>query len=276
MPRIGLAYRLSEKTVIRTGYGIYYNVHQLNNYTILNLNPPLSGSAAFSNTASDGVITNSNPITSQNPFGVLSPTSMINANTLNRNDFEPRLHQWSFGVQRQLPWAVGARRRLRRQQGRPHRQHRRVQQPGSGTEFAAYHAPAAPAVSVRNRWPGRPSTASLPHPLSRFRWQFLVSRPAGRLPEALQPRPDQPASLTPTASPRARAMAATKASVSPTTVPIRTRAIAPRTKAVYPFDAKHNAVISWLYEMPTRSRVPQRCGAPDLWRLAGQRHLDPA
>ena len=50
MPRIGLAYRLSEKTVIRTGYGIYYNVHQLNNYTILNLNPPLSGSAAFSNT----------------------------------------------------------------------------------------------------------------------------------------------------------------------------------------------------------------------------------
>src|SRR5215471_14473152 len=48
MPRIGLAYRLSEKTVVRTGYGIYYNVHQLNNYTILNLNPPLSGSAAFS------------------------------------------------------------------------------------------------------------------------------------------------------------------------------------------------------------------------------------
>ena len=103
MPRIGLAYRLSDKTVIRSGYGIYYNVHQLNNYTILNLNVPLSGSAPFTNTASNGVITNSNPITSQNPFGVLSSTSPISANTLNPDNFEPRIHQWSFGIQRQLP-----------------------------------------------------------------------------------------------------------------------------------------------------------------------------
>ena len=103
-PRLGLAYRLSDKTVIRTGAGIYYNVQQLNNYTILNLNPPLSGSTPFTNTASNGVITNSNPITLVNPFGVLSPTSPINANTLNPDNFEPRIYQWSFGVQRQLPW----------------------------------------------------------------------------------------------------------------------------------------------------------------------------
>jgi len=68
------------------------------------LNPPLSGSVAFANTASNGVITNPNPISLANPFGVLSPTSMINANTLNRENFEPRILQWSFGVQRQLPW----------------------------------------------------------------------------------------------------------------------------------------------------------------------------
>jgi len=104
-PRLGLAYRVSEKTVIRTGAGIYYNIHQLNNYTILNLNPPLSGSVAFANTASSGVITNSNPISFANPFGVLSPTSIINANTLNPQDFEPRVMQWSFGIQRQLPWS---------------------------------------------------------------------------------------------------------------------------------------------------------------------------
>ena len=103
MPRVGLAYRVSEKTVIRSGYGIFYNVHQLNNYTILNLNPPLSGSTPFSNTASNGIITNSNPITTANPFGALSPTSVINANTLNPDNFEPRIHQWSFGLQRQLP-----------------------------------------------------------------------------------------------------------------------------------------------------------------------------
>lgn len=102
-PRIGMAYRLNEKTVIRTGGGIYYNVQQLNNYTILNLNPPLSGSSAFANTASNGVITNPNPVTLTNPFGVLNTTSTINANTLNPDNFEPRVLQWSFGMQRQLP-----------------------------------------------------------------------------------------------------------------------------------------------------------------------------
>ena len=89
-PRLGAAYRVSEKTVIRTGAGIYYNIHQLNNYTILNLNPPLSGSVAFANTASNGVVRNANPISLANPFGVLSATSIINANTLNPKDFEPR------------------------------------------------------------------------------------------------------------------------------------------------------------------------------------------
>ena len=55
MPRIGLAYRLTENWVVRSGFGIYYNVHQLNNYSILNLNPPLSGSSNFANTISNGV-----------------------------------------------------------------------------------------------------------------------------------------------------------------------------------------------------------------------------
>jgi hypothetical protein len=103
MPRIGLAYRVNEKTVIRSGFGIYYNVHQLNNYTILNLNPPLSGSSQFSQTVNTSNVLPSNPFTSAEPFGTLSPTSPINANTLNPDDFEPRTNQWSFDVQRQLP-----------------------------------------------------------------------------------------------------------------------------------------------------------------------------
>jgi outer membrane receptor protein involved in Fe transport len=45
MPRIGLAYRVTDDWVVRAGFGSYYNVHQLNNYSILNLNPPLSGSS---------------------------------------------------------------------------------------------------------------------------------------------------------------------------------------------------------------------------------------
>jgi len=105
MPRIGLAYRASDQWVIRAGYGIYYNVHQLNNYTILNLNPPLSGSANFSNDASNNRLVNpSNPYTFANPFGTVSPTLGTSANVLNKDNFQPMVNQWSFDIQRRLPW----------------------------------------------------------------------------------------------------------------------------------------------------------------------------
>lgn len=107
MPRIGMAYRANEKTVIRAGYGIFYNVHQLNNYTILNLNPPLSGSSTFSNDAANQGLTNpSNPYTFANPFGTVNPTIGTSANILNTDNFQPQVNQWSFDVQRQLPWTM--------------------------------------------------------------------------------------------------------------------------------------------------------------------------
>lgn len=105
MPRLGLAYRLTDAWVVRAGFGIYYNVHQLNNYTILNLNPPLSGSTAFANTISNGVIVPGSTLYNfTNPFGTPSPTSLTNANVLNTDNFQPYVTQWSFDVQRRLPW----------------------------------------------------------------------------------------------------------------------------------------------------------------------------
>jgi hypothetical protein len=105
MPRVGVAYRLTDTWVIRSGFGIYYNVHQLNNYTILNLNPPLSGSSAFANTISNGVIVPGSTVYNfTNPFGTPSPTSQTNANVLNTDNFQPYVTQWSFDVQRRLPW----------------------------------------------------------------------------------------------------------------------------------------------------------------------------
>jgi hypothetical protein len=105
MPRIGLAYRASDSWVIRAGYGIYYNVHQLNNYTILNLNPPLSGSSNFSNDAVNNRLVNpNNPLTFANPFGVVNRSSLVSANVLNTDNFQPMVNQWSFDIQRRLPW----------------------------------------------------------------------------------------------------------------------------------------------------------------------------
>ena len=43
-PRVGLAYRLTDKTVIRAGVGIYYNPNQTNSFTFLTTNPPFGNS----------------------------------------------------------------------------------------------------------------------------------------------------------------------------------------------------------------------------------------
>ncbi len=105
MPRLGLAWRITEDWVLRSGFGIFYNVHQLNNYTILNLNPPLSGSSQFSNTARNGVLVPGTTVFSfSNPFGAVNPASPTNANVLNTDNFQPYVTQWSLDIQRRLPW----------------------------------------------------------------------------------------------------------------------------------------------------------------------------
>jgi len=109
MPRFGFAYRPTDDWVVRGGLGIYYNVHQLNNYTILNLNPPKSGTSNFVNTSTAGRITNSptQPVlTFASPFGVVNPTSPTGINALNSDNPQPSVTQWSLDVQRRLPFDI--------------------------------------------------------------------------------------------------------------------------------------------------------------------------
>jgi outer membrane receptor protein involved in Fe transport len=47
MPRIGIAYRATDRWVIRAGGGWFANVQQMNNMTILDLQPPYSGTFGF-------------------------------------------------------------------------------------------------------------------------------------------------------------------------------------------------------------------------------------
>jgi hypothetical protein len=100
-PRIGATYRLTDKTVIRAGFGIYYNPNQMNTFTFLTNNPPLAAEFTF----------NSDParptLSFENPFGVVGPGGPPNVTTPNRHLPNARKDQWSFDIQREL-WRGGA------------------------------------------------------------------------------------------------------------------------------------------------------------------------
>ncbi len=96
-PRLGATYRLGEKTVLRAGFGTYYNPNQMNSFTFLTNNPPLAAVTTFtSDVASPPLLSFSNPFGPVGPAGrpdVISPT---------RHLPNARKDQWSFDVQREL------------------------------------------------------------------------------------------------------------------------------------------------------------------------------
>src|SRR3954463_3576812 len=99
-PRLGATYRLNEKTVLRAGYGIYYNPNQMNSFTFLTNNPPL---AVVSTYTSDP----KNPTLSfEHPTGVAGPAAAPDMISPTRHLPNARKDQWSFDIQREL-WASG-------------------------------------------------------------------------------------------------------------------------------------------------------------------------
>ena len=52
-PRLGATYRLTDKTVLRAGWGIYYNPNQMNSFTFLTNNPPIAAEFTFNNTVTN-------------------------------------------------------------------------------------------------------------------------------------------------------------------------------------------------------------------------------
>ena len=62
VPRVGLAYRLDDKTALRGGYGIFTATNQFDHVNVLQLNPPMAGSITVINPALNPVATIQNPV----------------------------------------------------------------------------------------------------------------------------------------------------------------------------------------------------------------------
>lgn len=97
-PRIGLAWRLGRKTVVRAGYGINYNLAQYGTF-IRNFafQPPFAIAATNVSQLTD-------PLTLENGFPGNSPNAATNNYALNPNYKLGYVQIWNFDIQRQLPW----------------------------------------------------------------------------------------------------------------------------------------------------------------------------
>lgn len=122
MPRVGLAYRATDKWVLRSGFGWFANAQQLNNFTILNLVPPISGTIPYQVVDSVAqtvpysyggqnyniqtrILTPGFINTLDNIYGARGTVGTVRNTILVPPDNKASNHwQWSLDVQRVLPW----------------------------------------------------------------------------------------------------------------------------------------------------------------------------
>jgi hypothetical protein len=122
MPRVGIAFRPSNKWVIRSGGGWFANVEHLNTFTILANMPPFGGSQEFNSVTDAGrsLMVTANgmnypintrrfrpgaPIVSfDDPFGGSATIRPSNLLRVLPNHRSPNHWQWSLDLQRELPF----------------------------------------------------------------------------------------------------------------------------------------------------------------------------
>jgi len=129
MPRVGIAWRPTDKMVIRTGAGWFDNIQHQNTFTILNLMPPKAGSQVYLTSMRLGPLNNIVGANGQN-YGINTQTYVPGSNILTLDDpfltrgggastvrpidvlYMPpdykdgQVWKWSFDIQHELPYRM--------------------------------------------------------------------------------------------------------------------------------------------------------------------------
>jgi Carboxypeptidase regulatory-like domain/TonB-dependent Receptor Plug Domain len=104
-PRIGIAYELTPKTILRTGYGRFYELFdRFGSEDQLALNPPFllqTSPQTTSTTMPLFLVQNGFPPDYRNPATFSLANSHVRA--VNQEAVHPSVDQWNFGIQRLLP-----------------------------------------------------------------------------------------------------------------------------------------------------------------------------
>jgi len=108
-PRIGFAYRATEKTTLRGGFGIYYNANQLNTYTLTTQNFPLSASVNYFTTAGNLLsLSNPSPGAGSGSPQAGIPGTYVSAVTMGPYLPTQTLYQWNLSAGQELWRGAGA------------------------------------------------------------------------------------------------------------------------------------------------------------------------
>ena len=102
-PRFGFAFRARDTTVLRGGFGVYYNANQLNTYTLATSNYPLSASVDYFSTPGN-LLSLSNPTPgagSGSPVAGI-PGTYVSAFTILPYLPTQTLYQWNLSLGQQL------------------------------------------------------------------------------------------------------------------------------------------------------------------------------
>lgn len=108
-PRLGFAYRATNKAVFRGGFGIYYNANQLNTYTLTTQNYPLAATVSY-NTSSADLMSLSNPTPGAASGSKVAgiPGTYVNAVTMGPHLPTQTLYQWNVSWGEELWEGAGA------------------------------------------------------------------------------------------------------------------------------------------------------------------------